>query len=116
MPTLKWIGSPRGFVDFKANGKQLVGCADTGSDLDFMSLRCARRLGFKIDTDLSARTRVMLADESVVETVGQVNVSSVELSYFDSFEMTFHVLPGLASDVVFSEDFLDQMDAFNTCA
>jgi hypothetical protein len=81
-----------------------------------MSLRCARRLGFKIDTDLSARTRVMLADESVVETVGQVNVSSVELSYFDSFEMTFHVLPGLASDVVFSEDFLDQMDAFNTCA
>lgn len=115
MPMLKWIGSPRGYVNFKANGKELVGCADTGSDLDFMSLRCARRLGFKIDTELNARTRVMLADESIVETVGQATVSSVELSYFDGFEMTFHILPGLASDVIFSEAFLDQTDAFNTC-
>jgi hypothetical protein len=116
LPTLKWVGSPRGFVNFRANGKQLVGCADTGSDLDFLSLRCAKRLGFKIDSRPSARSRVMLADESIVETVGQVHISSIELSYFESFEMSFHVLPGLASEVIFSEDFLDQMDAFNTCA
>ncbi|TVY90900.1 hypothetical protein LAWI1_G001356 [Lachnellula willkommii] len=115
MPMLKWIGSPRGSVNLKANGKELVGCADTGSDLDFMSLRCARRLGFNFDTERKARTRVMLADESIVETMGQLTVSSVELSYFDSFEMTFHILPGLASDVIFSEAFLDQTDAFNTC-
>jgi len=116
LPSLKWLGSPRGFVNFRANGKQLVGCADTGSDLDFMSPRCAKRLGLRIDTDPSVRSRVMLADESIVETVGQVRISSVEVSNFDSFEMSFHVLPGLASDVIFSEDFLDQMDAFNTCA
>jgi hypothetical protein len=81
-----------------------------------MSLRCAKRLGFKIDSKPSARSRVQLADESIVETVSQVHCSSVELPYFDSFGMHFHVLPGLASDVIFSEDFLDQMDAFNTCA
>ncbi|KAH6677380.1 hypothetical protein B0J14DRAFT_651270 [Halenospora varia] len=114
MPTLKWIGSPRGFINFRADGKQLVGCADSGSDLDFMSLSCAKRLGFKIDRNL--KTRVKLADGSVVETVGQVHTSSIELSGFDSFEMSFDILPGLASDVIFSEEFLDQMDAFNTCA
>ncbi|KAL2063966.1 hypothetical protein VTL71DRAFT_4460 [Oculimacula yallundae] len=105
--------TPRGFIDFHAHGIKLVGCADTGSDLDFMSFECARHLGLKIDG--SARSRVMLADESIVETIGQVHVSSVEISNFDSFEMSFHVLPGLASDVIFSEDFLEQMDAFNTC-
>ncbi|TVY44316.1 hypothetical protein LSUB1_G001292 [Lachnellula subtilissima] len=115
IPTLKWIGSPRGYVNFKVNGKELVGCADTGSDLDFMSLRCARRLGFNIDTEPNARTQVMLADESIVETVGQVTVSSVNFSHFDSSEMTFDILPGLASDMIFSEAFLDQTDAFNIC-
>lgn len=57
----------------------------------------------------------MLADETIVETVGQVHVSSVQLSQFDSFDMSFHVLPGLPCDVIFGEEFLDQMDAFNTC-
>lgn len=58
----------------------------------------------------------MLADESIVNTIGQVHVPSIEISKFDSFGMNFHILPGLASDVIFSEEFLDQMDAFNTCA
>jgi hypothetical protein len=80
-----------------------------------MSLQCARRRGFKIDTSSSARNRVMLADETVVETIGQVHVSSIELSQFDSFGMSFHVLPGLPCAVIFGEEFLDQMDAFNTC-
>ncbi|TVY84464.1 hypothetical protein LSUE1_G001280 [Lachnellula suecica] len=116
MPTLKWIGSPGASVNLRANGKTLVGCADTGSDLDLISLRCAKRLGLDIDTRQSARTRVMLADESVIETVGQTVNPSVQLSSFDTFEMAFHVLPGLASDVIFSEEFLEQMDAFHTCA
>lgn len=30
--------------------------------------------------------------------------------------MTFFVLPDLAHYAVFSQQFLDQMDAFNTCA
>ena len=103
MPMFQWIGSPRGSVNFKANGKELVGCADTGSDLDFMSLHCARRLGLKVDTKLKARTRVMLADESIVGTVGQVTVSSIELSNFNNFKLKFHILPELVSDVILAK-------------
>jgi hypothetical protein len=29
--------------------------------------------------------------------------------------MAFHVLPGLSCDVIFGEEFLEQMDAFNAC-
>jgi hypothetical protein len=116
MPTLKYIGSPQGRINFTANGNALVGCADTGSDLDFISLRCAMKNGFKIDRQYSARTRVMLPNCSEVETVGQVHVSSVEVGLFDSFQMSFHVLPGLPCDVIFGEEFLEQMDAFNTCS
>ncbi|KAH8744037.1 hypothetical protein BGZ57DRAFT_919489 [Hyaloscypha finlandica] len=115
LPALKWIGSPQERIEFLADGRSLTAGADTGSDLDLMSLHCARRRGFKVDTSQSARNRVMLADETIVETIGQVNVSSVQLSQFDSFEMSFHVLPGLPCDVIFGEEFLDQMDAFNTC-
>lgn len=115
LPALKWIGSPQERINFVADGRSLTAGADTGSDLDLMSLRCARRRGFKIDTSESARSRVMLADETVVETVGQVHVSSVQLSQFDTFGMSFHVLPGLPCDIIFGEEFLDQMDAFNTC-
>lgn len=112
-PRLKWIGSPQGKMQFWANNKRLTACADTGSDLDLMSLHCALKRGFKIDK--SRRTRVLLADETVVETVGQVHISSVKLSSFDSFEMSLHVLLNLVSDVIFGEEFLEQMDVFNTC-
>jgi hypothetical protein len=115
LQALKWMGSPQGRVNFVADGRSLVAGADTGSDLDLMSLQCARRRGFKIDTSESARSQVMLADESIVETIGQVHVSSVQISQFDRFEMSFHVLPGLPCDVIFGEEFLEQMDAFNTC-
>jgi hypothetical protein len=115
MPTLKWIGTPKGRIEFMANGKTLMGGADTGSDLDFMSLCCARRRGFKIDRRESACTRVMLPDQTIIETIGQVHVSSLVISNFESFEMTFHILPGLSCDVIFGEEFLEQMDAFNAC-
>lgn len=114
-PTFKWIGSPQGELDFFANGALLTGCADTGSDLDLISLDCAMANGFEIDKGHCSRTRVMLADESIVETVGQVHISSVQLPGFGSFEMSFHVLPNLVCDVIFGEEFLEQMDAFNTC-
>jgi hypothetical protein len=76
----KWIESPQQRTNFVADGKSLTAGADTGSDLDFMSLQCAKRQGFKINTKQSARTRVMLADETIAETVGQVHVSSFQLS------------------------------------
>lgn len=113
LPTLKWLGSIQGGVAFTANGRELKGHADTGSDLEFMSLRCAIQKGFKIDRRHGARTRVMLADGTEVETVGQVRISSVKISQFEGFEMSFHVLAGLPCEVIFSEEFVEQMDLFD---
>lgn len=113
MPSFKWIGSPKGKMEFFADGHILEACADTGSDLDLMSLRCAIQRGFKVDR--KRKTRIMLADETVIETIGQVDLSSVQLPGFDSFKMSFHVLPNLVCDVIFGEEFLEQTDAFNTC-
>jgi hypothetical protein len=115
IPTFKWIGSPRQRMSFKANNVCLTGCADTGSDLDFMSLQCAINNGFSIDRRMRSRQCVMLPDEFTVETIGQVHIESMELSEFDNFQMEFHVLPGLPCDVIFGEQFLEETDAFNTC-
>jgi hypothetical protein len=38
--TFKWIGSPQQRINFVADGKSLTAGADTGSDLDLMSLQC----------------------------------------------------------------------------
>jgi hypothetical protein len=67
LPALKWIGCPQERIEFLADGRSLTAGADSGSDLDLMSLKCAQRREFKIDTSESARTRVMLADETIVE-------------------------------------------------
>lgn len=110
-PRFKWIGAPKGMVQFSADGHQLTAGVDTGSDLDLMSLRCALRNGFNIDR--SRRTQVMLADERIVETIGEVDISSIQLPGFDDFSMSFHVLPNLVCDVIFGEEFLEQTDTFN---
>jgi hypothetical protein len=115
IPTLKYIGSRQALLNFSADGIPLTGCLDTGADLDFMSLRAAIEHGFKIDRRPEARTRVMLPDCSIVETVGQVR-TSVQISEFDMFDMTFNVLAGLPCDAIFSDDFVEQMDAFNSCS
>jgi hypothetical protein len=115
IPTLKYIGSRQASLNFRADGTPLTGCLDTGADLDFMSLRAAIEHGFKIDRRQEARTRVMLPDCSIVETVGQVR-TSVEISEFDKFDMTFNVLAGLPCDAIFSDDFVEQTDAFNSCS
>jgi hypothetical protein len=68
---LKWVGSPQERINFIADGRSLTAGADTASDLDLISWECAQRRGFKIDTSESARTRVLLADEMIVETSGE---------------------------------------------
>lgn len=113
IPSFKWMGSPKGRMRFSADCWNITAYADTGSDLDLMSLDCALKRGFRIDE--SRRNRVMLADGAIAETAGMVDVSSVQLAKFDSFGMSFHVLPNLVCDVIFGEEFLEQMDAFNTC-
>jgi hypothetical protein len=146
IPNLTFMGSPKGRVEILADGQRLEACVDTGSDLDLMSAKCTLKKGF--DIDRSKRNYVMLADRTIVETLGQVRVKSIQLPEFhpplyeqadlaiagdptsqevdqaeilsptpDDVEdaMIFHVLENLVCDVILGEEFLEQMDAFNTC-
>lgn len=146
--SLLWIGSPRNRCSPRnrmkccLDGRNLVGIADTGSDLNFMSLHCAKREGFYIDTREEARRCVQLGDGTEAETIGQVYVSNLSLNWREpsteptpesnptpedptsaepssqqkeSFSTVFHVLPGLPYDVILGRDLLYEMDAFNHC-
>jgi hypothetical protein len=114
MPTLKCMGS-QATINFTADGENLTGCADTGADLNFMSSQCTKRNGFQVDRSPQHRSIIMLPDESEVTTVGITQISSMHIYSFDAILMTFHILPNLPFDVIFGDEFLQSIDAFNTC-
>lgn len=79
--SLLWIGSPRNRLRCTVDGRQLVATADTGSDLNLMSLACAEREGFRIDMCLEARTQIAVGNGKVIDTLGQVYVSNLTLDW-----------------------------------
>lgn len=145
--SLLWIGSsrdnssPRNRIKCSLDGHELDAIADTGSDLNLMSLKCAKREGFQIDRRREARRRVKVGDGTETETIGQVYVYSLGLDWRKAitpdvpansdnttpdgspqadedpatFGAVFHVLPGLPCNVIFGRDLLEQTDAFNLC-
>jgi hypothetical protein len=115
LPTFNRVGSRRQYIPFTADGYSLMACPDTGSDLDFISEECAIRCDFEINASDDVRRCIMPGDTSTVETIGEVQIESLELNHHDSFTHTFHVLRGLPCDAIFGEELLENIDAFNTC-
>ena len=76
-----WIGSPKQRMNCFIDGRELVAIADTGSDLNLMSLKCATREGFHIDRRREARRRIRVGDGTETETIGQVHVSALSLDW-----------------------------------
>ncbi|KAH6714408.1 hypothetical protein BKA61DRAFT_655910 [Leptodontidium sp. MPI-SDFR-AT-0119] len=145
--SLLWIGSsrnsnsPRNRMKCSLDGHVLDAIADTGSDLNLMSLKCAKREGFQIDRRREARRRIQVGDGTETETIGQVYVHNLSLDWRKAstpdipvdtdntprdatpktdedpaaFGAIFHVLPGLPCDVIFGRDLLEQTNAFNLC-
>ncbi|KFY73912.1 hypothetical protein V499_06042 [Pseudogymnoascus sp. VKM F-103] len=81
IPSLLWIGSPRSRIRCTIDGRKLEAVADTGSDLNLMSLECAAREGFRIDARIEARTTILLGNNKKIETLGQVYVSNLTLDW-----------------------------------
>ncbi|KFY55625.1 hypothetical protein V496_06947 [Pseudogymnoascus sp. VKM F-4515 (FW-2607)] len=79
--SLLWIGSPRNRLRCTFDGRQLEAVADTGSDLNLMSLACAEREGFRIDRRTEVRTEIVVGNGEVIETLGQVYVSNLTLDW-----------------------------------
>ncbi|KFY82420.1 hypothetical protein V500_10561 [Pseudogymnoascus sp. VKM F-4518 (FW-2643)] len=112
MPTLKYLGASEHWITFSTAGHTMRACADTGSDLNFMSLECARNR--ELNIDYRSRRQIGLPDQSTGETVGRV-CTFVKVGAFAEFKMEFHILPHLPCDAIFGEESLEKLDAFNTC-
>ncbi|KAI0398013.1 hypothetical protein F5Y17DRAFT_464414 [Xylariaceae sp. FL0594] len=98
-----------------------VGCAsaDTGSDLDLVSLQFARSRAFKIE---SAYEQLEFADCSVGYTSGVINASfSVRklsdvdgvLPRGDTLHLDFYVLEDLNADILVGQATIDDLDLFS---
>lgn len=114
MPMLNFIGSTqaskRRFAA-SVDGRQTYINADSGSDLDLMSLDYVRDHNYEIDRRRECRKRVQFADSTIAETIGQVR-ATLTLKDGGSYMKVFDVLPDLTSDVLLGEVSLDEIDAF----
>lgn len=79
--SLLWIGSPRNQIRCSLGGQRAVATADTGSDLNLMSLEYAKSRGYWIDDRPEMRRRLQFGDDSIAETMGQVYVDNFILDW-----------------------------------
>ena len=99
-----------------ANAERVLANADTGSELDLISLAYARKRQFPIDDIEDELDRVVqFADGCCSNLAGQINLI-VRFGNDDSprLQVTFYVLEGLTCDLLLGEELLDEIQAFQT--
>ena len=85
--------------------------ADSGSDLDLMSSSYVRAHGYQLDRRRRCRKRVRFADNTVAETIGQVQ-ATLTLGDGSTYLKVFDVLPNLTSEVLLGQFTLEEINAF----
>jgi hypothetical protein len=111
------LGSIAPRVAGSINGAFVDAVDDIGSDVNVISLKEARRLGLSIQTDEAYRTLLGFADGSQAFTYG--TVVGIDWRFgtdasSESIKMDFHVLPDLNCDVILSNDFLFDNEAYSS--
>ena len=85
--------------------------ADTGSDVDLISMDYARSRGWRVHEMPEGNGCVTLADGTVKKVSGYVEVPlSIGTS---TYSITLYVLEGLVCDVLLGDSTLEEIDAFN---
>ncbi|KAL8868813.1 MAG: hypothetical protein Q9174_004735 [Haloplaca sp. 1 TL-2023] len=109
------LNSPRCRLYCRADLQTKLACADTGSELDLMSLAYVKERRFAVTEIEIDNSVVQFADGSTDLLAGKVAVDII-LGTDDStsFVNTFYILDNLSCDILFSEEFLDKTDAFKT--
>ena len=112
---LNSLNSPRRRLYCLVESQPKLSNADTGSDLDLMSLDYVLKRGFSMTAIGLSSSTIQLTDGSTSELEGKVSVSIVlgTSEGLGTFT-TFYVLDGLTSDIILGEDFLDKTTAFET--
>ena len=114
VPMVNLIGSTqhakRRFTAYIDHRYTLIN-ADSGSDLDLMSSTYSRAHGYRLDRRRRCRKRVRFADNTMAETIGQVQ-ATLTLEDGSMYSKTFDVLPELTSDVLLGQFTLEEIKAF----
>lgn len=112
---LSSLNSPRQRLYCLIDSQPKLANADTGSEIDIMSLEYALKRGFSMTAVGLSTSTVQFADGNTSELAGKVSVLIV-LGTPEGLRVftTFYVLEGLTSDILFGEDFLDKTTAFET--
>lgn len=112
---LNSLSSPRRRLYCLVNAQPKLANADTGSEIDLMSLAFVRERDFSMTAVGLRSSTVQFADGSTAELVGKVKVLIVlGTPEGPRIMTTFYVLEGLTCDILFGEDFLDETAAFET--
>ena len=85
--------------------------ADSGSDLDLMSSTYVRAHGYQLDRRRRCRKRVRFADNTIAETIGQVQ-ATLTLGDGSTYLKVIDVLPKLTSEVLLGQFTLQEINAF----
>ena len=109
------LNSPRCRLFCHADMQAMLANADTGSEVDLMSLAYVRKRNFTVSTVDLRSTMVQFADGSVDHLLGKVVVWIV-LGDPDGprLKTTFYILENLTCDILFGEDFLNETAAFES--
>ena len=111
---VKLLGSQRQRVRGSLDGERVVAVPDTGSDVMLVSTAYAKQRGFRIFGQNNCRSELEFADGSRAFTRGLVKDVDWSFDGSDiSYQCDFHVLDNLPVDVVLSNDFLFDVNAFS---
>ncbi|KAK9419180.1 hypothetical protein SUNI508_01157 [Seiridium unicorne] len=91
-----WIGSVRNRLRCSLDSHKAIAVADTGSDINLMSLDYAKREGYQIDRRRECRRRLQFGDGSQADTVGQVYIHNLTLDWRGSETRPVPMSPPLA--------------------
>lgn len=112
---LSSLNNPRKRLYCLVNSQPRFANADTGSEIDLMSLEYVLKRDFPMTTVGLQSSTVQLADGSTSELVGKVSVLIIlGTPEGPRLVTSFYVLEGLTCDILLGEDFLDKTAAFET--
>lgn len=109
------LNYPRRQLYCLANSQPKFANADTGSEIDLMSLAYVQKRRFTIEKASPLRDTVQFADGSTSRLVGKVNVG-IQIGADNSpcYWREFHILTDLICDILLGEDFLEDTAAFES--
>jgi hypothetical protein len=90
--------------------------ADTGSEIDLISMELCRRKGMFLHPLSGNERKVQFADGSISYLSGKITIpvrlGGIKKAQSQEYQRVFYVLPGLTCDMLLGEDFVDETDVF----